>query len=131
MYISYSHYNNRRIGLIENLLFQWNNLYWKNADFVAAKFESLVILSMEKPDNYSYSGVDITAIIQFGSTTMSKENYLTAWNSISTDGTELESWKLAENELLGNNFEIFILEFLTYSTLRFTSMNPRYFTRLK
>ena len=86
---------------------------------------------MEKPDNYSYSGVDITAIIQFGSTTMSKENYLTAWNSISTDGTELESWKLAENELLGNNFEIFILEFLTYSTLRFTSMNPRYFTRLK
>ena len=79
-------------------IFQWNQLYWNNSEFTAAEFESLIIMSMTKPDNISYSGVVITALIQFA-LEMTLDDYLETWNSLTDNDKNLIDWKIAGSNI--------------------------------
>ena len=53
---------------------------------------------MSNPENSSYSGVVITAIVQF-SMDMTIEKYLDTWNSLSNNDQELLEWKISDTKL--------------------------------
>ena len=53
---------------------------------------------MSNPENSSYSGVVITAIVQF-SMGMTIEKYLDTWNSLSNNDQELLEWKISDSKL--------------------------------
>ena len=55
-------------------------------------------MSMSNPENSSYSGVVITAIVQF-SMDMTIEKYLDTWNSLSNNDQELLEWKISDSKL--------------------------------
>ena len=55
-------------------------------------------MSMSNPENSSYSGVIITAIVQF-SMDMTIEKYLDTWNSLSNNDQELLEWKIGDSKL--------------------------------
>ena len=63
-----------------------------------AKFESVIILSMEKPENKSLGGVVISGILQFASD-ISEESYLSVWNEITNNSNILGTWKIKDSEL--------------------------------
>ena len=63
-----------------------------------AKFESVIILSMEKPENKSLRGVVISGILQFASD-ISEESYLSEWSKITNDSNILGQWKIKDSEL--------------------------------
>ena len=63
-----------------------------------AKFESVIILSMEKPENKSLRGVVISGILQFASD-ISEESYLSVWNEITNNSNILGTWKIKDSEL--------------------------------
>ena len=77
---------------------QWNQLYWNSSVFTNAEFESLIIMSMSNPENISYSGVIITAIVQFASD-MTLQSYLDTWNLLTNDDTELLEWKITDTNV--------------------------------
>ena len=55
-------------------------------------------MSMSNPENSSYSGVVITAIVQF-SMDMTIEKYLDTWNALSNNDQELLEWKISDSKL--------------------------------
>ena len=78
--------------------FQWNEYLWNNTVMNNAKFESVIILSMEKPENKSLRGVVISGILQFASD-ISEESYLSVWNEITNNSNILGNWKIKDSEL--------------------------------
>ena len=56
-------------------------------------------MSMSKPENSSYSGIIITAIVQF-SLEMTIEKYEETWNFLTKNDEELLEWKIG-----GSKFE--------------------------
>ena len=68
-----------------------------------AEFESLIILSMEKPSNSSLSGVMITAVVQFGGLNLNQENYEQEWSIISNNSQILGDWIIGDSEVSGKN----------------------------
>ena len=80
------------------LCFQWNEYLWNNTVMNNAKFESVIILSMEKPENKSLRGVVISGILQFASD-ISEESYLSVWNEITNNSNILGTWKIKDSEL--------------------------------
>ena len=68
-----------------------------------AEFESLIILSMEKPNNSTLSGVMITAVVQFGGLNLNQENYEQEWNIISNNSQILGDWIIGDSEVSGKN----------------------------
>ena len=69
-----------------------------------AEFESLIILSMEKPSNSTLSGVVITAVVQFGGLNLNQENYEQEWNIISNNSQILGDWIIGDSEVSGKNW---------------------------
>ena len=53
---------------------------------------------MAKPENLSYSGVVITALIQFA-LEMTIEDYLETWNSLTENDQKLIDWKIADSNI--------------------------------
>ena len=68
-----------------------------------AEFESLIILSMEKPSNSTLSGVMITAVVQFGGLNLNQENYEQEWNIISNNSQILGDLLIGDSEISGKN----------------------------
>ena len=68
-----------------------------------AEFESLIILSMEKPSNSTLNGVMITAVVQFGGLNMNQENYEQEWSIISNNSQILGDWIIGDSEVSGKN----------------------------
>ena len=69
-----------------------------------AEFESLIILSMEKPSNSTLSGVVITAVVQFGGLNLNQENYEQEWNIISNNSQILGDLLIGDGEISGRNW---------------------------
>ena len=69
-----------------------------------AEFESLIILSMEKPNNSTLSGVMITAVVQFGGLNLNQENYEQEWSIISNNSQILGDWIIGDSEVSGKNW---------------------------
>ena len=55
-------------------------------------------MSMTKPENISYSGVLITALIQFA-LEMTMEDYLETWNSLTENDQKLIDWKIVDSNI--------------------------------
>ena len=53
---------------------------------------------MSNPENVSYSGVVITAIVQFASD-MTLQSYNDTWNLLTNDDTQLLEWKITDTNL--------------------------------
>ena len=68
-----------------------------------AEFESLIILSMEKPNNSTLNGVMITAVVQFGGLNLNQENYEQEWNIISNNSQILGDLLIGDGEISGRN----------------------------
>ena len=81
---------------VTQFLLQWNFLLWNLTAFNEAEFETLTILSMEKPENTSVSGVFVTAALQFGKE-LSLEKYTEEWIKISDDDSQLLEWKISNS----------------------------------
>ncbi len=77
---------------------QWNELLLNNTAMVEAEFEALVILSMSLPQNESYSGLFITAMLTFGQE-IDAETYEQTWNLLSNNSQKLLDWKVGESEV--------------------------------
>ena len=76
---------------------------------------------MSNPENSSYSGVVITAIVQF-SMDMTIEKYLNTWNSLSNNDQELLEWKIGDSKLESKSdlmleFELYLMHISTYYRL--------------
>ena len=55
---------------------------------------------MSKPENVSYSGVVVTALIQFG-LEMTLEDYFQIWNSLTESDQKLVDWKIDGSNITG------------------------------
>ena len=55
-------------------------------------------MSMTKPENVSYSGVLITALIQFA-LEMTIDDYLDTWNSLTENDQKLIDWKIVGSNI--------------------------------
>ena len=63
-----------------------------------ADFESVIILSMNLPDNITLKGVVITAIIQFGSK-IDEDTYEEEWKIISNDSKVMDKWLIDDSNI--------------------------------
>ena len=79
---------------------KWNELYIENEAFKEANFEALIISEIIQPENFSISGVYITAMVIFGKE-IDLNTYKSEWEKISETGSKLGDWKLADTELKG------------------------------
>ena len=82
-------------------------MYWNNSIMSTAEFESIIILSMEKPSNSTLSGVVITAIVQFGGLNLNQESYKQEWNIISNNSQFLGDWIIDDSEISSKNLFVF------------------------
>ena len=79
-------------------------MFWNNSIMKTAEFESIIILSMEKPSNSTLSGVVITAIVQFGDgLNLNQESYKQEWNIISNNSQFLGDWIIDDSEISSKN----------------------------
>ena len=80
-------------------------MYWNNSIMKTAEFESIIILSMEKPNNSTLSGVVIMTIVQFGDglNNLNQENYQQEWNKISNNSQFLGDWIIDDSEISSKN----------------------------
>ena len=81
---------------------KWNQLYIENEVFKNAHFEALIISEIRQPDNYSISGVYVTAFALFGKE-MEIPTYQTEWEKISESDSKIGDWKLDSSEFKGEN----------------------------
>lgn len=72
----------------------WTELYYGSDVMQTAKFEALVIVSMEKG---SSTGVDVTAFVQFAGA-ITKADYEAEWSDLSEAKTKLDKYALTTTE---------------------------------
>ena len=80
------------------IFLKWNELYWNNTELLKADFESVIILSMNLPDNSTLKGVVITAIIQFG-LKIDVDTYEEEWKIISNDSKMMDNWLIDDSNI--------------------------------